>query len=57
MFYCDDCGRKNGWPTEFYLVRSIGPCEVCEETHACYDVPSSHLPARALPSSPMEPRK
>jgi hypothetical protein len=43
MFYCDDCGAINGWPTGT-LARSKGKCEVCGDTCTCNDVPSSMMP-------------
>ena len=50
MFYCDDCGTKNDWPTEQTgLVlphRSIGPCEICKKVRSCYSVPASRLPVK-----------
>jgi hypothetical protein len=45
MFYCDDCADKNKWPRELWMRQSRGPCEVCDKVRACYDVPSSSLPA------------
>lgn len=42
MFYCDECAKKNEWPTG--LMQSRGPCEVCEKVRACNDVPSRYLP-------------
>jgi hypothetical protein len=42
MFYCETCGKKNGWPESF--VQSRGQCEMCGETAVCFDVPSKHLP-------------
>lgn len=44
MFYCRDCGDQRGWPTDGYLPKSIGLCEMCREKANCYDVPSSALP-------------
>lgn len=51
MFYCDECGKKNGWPTGPYTVQSYGPCEVCGRTRGCNDIPSRALPVpkRARP--------
>ena len=43
MFYCNKCGKKNGWPTDT-LTKSEGPCEICNESAVCNDVPSSQLP-------------
>lgn len=43
MFYCDACAHKNGWPDDFWLPRSHGPCEVCGKTASCHDVPSTRL--------------
>jgi hypothetical protein len=51
MFYCEKCAQKNGWPDDFYLPQSFGPCEVCETPARCFDVPSHALPA---PSAPRE---
>jgi hypothetical protein len=42
MFYCDDCGKKRGWPIE--LPMSYGPCEICHKVGSCNDVPSGALP-------------
>jgi len=47
MFYCDGCGKKNGWPEGF--SKSYGPCEVCGKTRLCNDVPSSQLPEPRRP--------
>lgn len=44
MFYCDACAAKCGYPTDFYISRSRGPCEICGTLATCYDVPSSKLP-------------
>lgn len=49
MFYCEACAKKNGYPFEFYLPQSRGPCELCKKTATCVDVPSSRLPNRATP--------
>lgn len=46
MFYCDSCAQKNKWPTDFFLPRSRGPCEVCEKVAVCNDVPSERLSDR-----------
>ncbi len=46
MFYCDECGTKEGWPTDFYLPMSKGPCECCGKVRGCFDVPSSALPKK-----------
>lgn len=43
MFYCDACAQKNGWPDDFWLPRSRGPCEACGKVASCNDVPSVHL--------------
>jgi hypothetical protein len=45
MFYCDECGRKRGWPVT--IVKSVGPCEICNRVGSCNDVPSSKLPLPA----------
>jgi hypothetical protein len=42
MFYCEACQRRKNWPEGFSF--SYGRCEVCGNTAACYDVPSSALP-------------
>lgn len=41
MFYCDSCAIKNGW--NMTLFKSMGPCEVCNETKACSDLPCKKL--------------
>lgn len=45
MFYCDFCGKKNGWPEG--LAKSYGPCEVCGTRAECSDVQSKNLPKPA----------
>lgn len=47
MFYCEPCGTKNGWPTDFYLPMSRGPCECCDKVAGCFDVPSRLLSDRS----------
>lgn len=42
MFYCDDCARKAEWP--YSIVKSKGPCEICEENVLCNDYPSKYIP-------------
>jgi len=44
MFYCDDCGKENSWPTT--MGKNIGKCEICKKQTACNDLPSKYLPAR-----------
>lgn len=44
MFYCESCAEKKGWPFDWYLAASRGPCEVCKEVSLCADVHHSHLP-------------
>jgi hypothetical protein len=51
MFYCDKCGLRNGWPTDFWLPQSAGGCEICHRVTVCYDVPSKHL-ATKEPTTP-----
>ena len=50
MFYCDECAKKNNWPSEtgkrFAIKSSFAPCECCGKTRGCYDVQSSQLPPR-----------
>lgn len=41
MFYCKDCAKKNDWPSEFYLPRSRGRCEICHKTAVCFEVHSA----------------
>lgn len=53
MFYCEDCARKNGWPTDFWIPRSHGGCEVCGKGGTCFDVPSTQLP----PARPIDPER
>ena len=43
MFYCNQCGTKNKWPTDA-LLRSTGTCEICGEVANCNDIRSSDLP-------------
>lgn len=47
MFYCDLCAHKRKWPES--MGKSYGRCEVCGDTRACNDRPSSTLP---LPPAP-----
>lgn len=42
MFYCNPCGDVRGWPRS--LAKSHGRCEICTESRACNDMPSSSLP-------------
>ena len=51
MFYCPECARKKNWPES--LSRSHGPCELCNRTTLCFDMPSRLLP---LPPEPQPPR-
>jgi hypothetical protein len=44
MFYCESCRIKNGWPG--VIPVSTGPCEMCGQVAACYDVASKYLPRR-----------
>ncbi len=44
MFYCEPCGKKSSWPTDFFLPISRGPCEICKKEALCFDVPSRNLP-------------
>lgn len=44
MFYCEPCAAAAEWPTDFWLSRSMGPCEVCGTAAVCFDVSSSRLP-------------
>ena len=50
MFYCDECKNKHNYPESIML--SVGQCEICGITDACYDVPSSHVPQDAPEDSP-----
>jgi len=43
MFYCDKCGKKNGWPI-CTPAPSRGTCEICGKAAVCNDVPSKNLP-------------
>lgn len=43
MYYCTDCAVEHGWPTVFFLPRSLGPCEVCDRIAVCHDVPTTWL--------------
>ena len=52
MFYCDECAKRNDWPAHKFMLRSYGPCEVCDKVAVCNDVPSRALkPMKAPPSS------
>ncbi|MEK6832750.1 MAG: hypothetical protein AABY32_01770 [Nanoarchaeota archaeon] len=42
MFFCDDCAKKNKWPTA--IGRSIGKCEVCGKSKSCNELHHTHLP-------------
>lgn len=42
MFYCDDCKKKNDWPSS--VVVSRGKCEVCGVETICNSTPSKYLP-------------
>lgn len=44
MFYCNPCGKRNGWPVEV-SIRSYGCCEICDDVADCNDVPSRFLSA------------
>jgi len=45
MFYCNECGKKEGWP-EDTLFKSFGPCEICKVSQICNDVQSKYLPEK-----------
>lgn len=45
MFYCEPCGHHQGWPTDIFVPRSRGKCEMCDALAVCFDVPSSRLGA------------
>jgi len=42
MFYCKECQKERNWPESMLI--SFGPCEICNKTGECYDVPSKYLP-------------
>lgn len=42
MFYCEECRKAAEWPES--IVKSYGPCEICEERSVCHDRPSRSLP-------------
>lgn len=42
MFYCEECARKHDWPES--IMKSLGPCEMCERVRPCNNVPSTRLP-------------
>jgi hypothetical protein len=50
MFYCNDCGKKRGWPCApkgggFTIPPSSwGRCEICYKEGHTNDVPSKSLP-------------
>jgi hypothetical protein len=49
MFFCEECRKKNDWPTSLgypFMGVSYGRCEICKKTDECHDVPSSRLPER-----------
>jgi hypothetical protein len=54
MFYCEPCGRANGWPC-YGVKTSVGPCEVCGTRAACFDVHHAHLPADTSRDEPRIP--
>lgn len=43
MFYCAPCAEQNDWPKHDFMPLSYGRCEMCEDSAACYDVPSHML--------------
>lgn len=49
MFYCDRCAHRRGWRRTIF--RSTGPCELCQRTQDCSDMPSKFLP---LPDKRMQ---
>lgn len=52
MYYCESCRVANAWPESPF--RSYGPCEVCDQTAACNDMPSRALPT---PPAPLDPER
>jgi hypothetical protein len=42
VFFCRDCAEKRGWSGLFYPF-SYGPCEVCDKTRGCAEIPSAVL--------------
>ena len=45
MFICDDCLEKR-FTNGQSMSRSIGKCEICEETKRCNDIPSKFLKSK-----------
>lgn len=48
MFICGTCAELN---RVFGISRSFGPCELCQQTAPCFDIPSSAINARTAPYS------
>jgi hypothetical protein len=44
MFYCEPCAKERDWPSDMWLPRSRGACEICKKIAACFDVSSRNLP-------------
>jgi hypothetical protein len=49
MFYCDECGERQGWPEG--ILKSQGPCELCGKTRVCNNVASKFLYAPKEPET------
>lgn len=43
MFYCNECGVKQGYPIDT-PSRSTGCCELCGKPSVCNDIPCKNLP-------------
>ena len=57
MFYCESCSNKYGYPTDWYIPQSYGPCEFCGRTKPCYDTPSIHLTSKNDTNQKQESQK
>lgn len=51
MYYCDDCGREKGWPTDA-LLRSRGPCGICGKRAVCNNIATKDLPEERAENDP-----
>lgn len=54
MFACEQCCKKNEWPT--WMMRSYGRCEMCDLVAECIDVPPT-FKVKALEEQEQEERK
>jgi len=51
MFICKKCLNDE---IPIYLLTSVGPCELCNNTEICLDIPSRLLPYRNLVKEPLK---